>query len=31
MKNPLESLQMTVILGVVMTVIMVVVALGIGA
>ena len=30
MKNPLESLHMTVVLGVVMTVIMVLVALGIG-
>ncbi len=31
MKNPLESLHMTVALGVVMTVIMVLVALGIGS
>ena len=31
MKNPLESLQTTVVLGVVMTVIMVVVALAIGS
>jgi hypothetical protein len=31
MKNPLESLQMTVILGVALTVIMVLVALGIGS
>ena len=31
MKNPLESLQMTVLLGVVLTVIMVLVALGIGS
>jgi len=31
MKNPLESLHMTVILGVVLTVIMVLVALGIGS
>ncbi len=31
MKNPLESLQMTVVLGVVLTVIMVLVALGIGS
>ncbi len=31
MKNPLESLHMTVVLGVVMTVIMVLVALGIGS
>lgn len=30
MKNPLESLHMTVVLGVVMTVITVLVALGIG-
>ena len=30
MKNPLESLPMTVILGVALTVIMVLVALGIG-
>jgi hypothetical protein len=31
MKNPLESLPTTVVLGVVMTVIMVLVALGIGS
>ncbi len=31
MKNPLESLTSTVVLGVVLTVIMVLVALGIGA
>ncbi len=31
MKNPLESLSMTVVLGVILTVIMVLVALGIGA
>ncbi|PPR13332.1 MAG: hypothetical protein CFH42_01080 [Alphaproteobacteria bacterium MarineAlpha12_Bin1] len=31
MKNPLESLHTTVVLGVVMTVIMVLVALGIGS
>ena len=31
MKNPLESLQMTVVLGVALTVVMVLVALGIGA
>jgi hypothetical protein len=31
MKNPLESLHKTVVLGVVMTVIMVVVALAIGS
>ncbi len=31
MKNPLESLPMTVVLGVVLTVIMVLVALGIGS
>jgi hypothetical protein len=31
MKNPLESLQTTVVLGVVLTVIMVLVALGIGS
>ena len=31
MKNPMESLQMTVVLGVVLTVIMVIVAQGIAA